>query len=215
MGPDWQPLGKPRHGHEVEFDALYEELVRSKDVDSSIWDRFAKIEISPYETLGAPRVGTDAEAGRWALLEYRNRPWRKLFVSRRKWMKVFNGYYVLDLVPRNDGIPAYSNGGRGSYCEVFSFRGKFLELCNDLLSEELLGEAWTHHTAAELMDYGARLHDRAVAYAEMHRVTEVLASRDPPREELEEPSSQAHIVISAARWCQFWGGRGHGMVADF
>ena len=147
MGLDWQPLGKPKSGHEAEFNGLYEEIFEAEIKDQSLWKRLREIAISPYETLGAPRVGFDAEADRWAAEEYSKRPWKKLFVSRRKWRKIFHGYYVLDLVPLNDGIPVYSNGGAGSYCEVFSFRAKFLEDCQDVLGEELLGEGWIHHTA--------------------------------------------------------------------
>ena len=63
-------------------------------------------------------------------------------------------------------MPAYSNGGYDSYCELFSFRAKFLEDCQDVLGEELLGAGWTHHTAAELKDYGTRLRDRAASFAD-------------------------------------------------
>lgn len=217
MGLDWQPLGKPKRGHEAAFDELFEELVSSASRDPSLWDRFAKIEISPYETLGAPRVGTDAEADRWALREYRRRPWKKLFVSRRKWMEVFHGYYVLDLVPPNDGIPVYSNGGRGSYCEVFAFRAKFLDGCGDVLDQELLSEAWGHHTAADLLDYGTRLRAGAASFAGREGVTGVLGQRYRPDwlNDWDHPATKAHIADSAARWCLYWAERGHGMIADY
>jgi len=216
MGLDWLPLGKPKPGHEAEFLNLFEELLLFQKKDAAMQTRWEEIQISPYETLGVPRVGFDPEADRWAAEQYPKRPWKKLFVSRRKFMRVLHGYYVEDLVPPIDGLPHYSNGGVGSYCDVLSFRGKFLEYCEDALDEELIGEAWTSHNAADLMDYGARLRDRAVAYAEKEKVSNVLPFRDSPdTEELEDPASQAHIVISAARWCAFWGERGHGMIADF
>jgi hypothetical protein len=214
MGLDWQPLGKPRLGHEAEFDALYEELFDNHD--QSLWERMGAIEISPYETLGAPRVGIDPEADRWADAQYSGRPWKKLFVSRRKFRQVLHGYYVLDLVEKNDGVPAYSNGGIGSYCEIFSFRGKFLAVCEDVLGKDLLGEAWVHHRADELNDYGIQLRDRAAAFAEDSDVTEVLGQRYlPSGHDPDGPAEQAHIVDSAARWCLFWSARGHGMIADF
>lgn len=217
MGLDWVPLGKPKPGREAEFEALYEELTEEYERDVTLWERFSVVEITPYETLGAPRVGTDAEADSWAAEQYRNRRWKMLFTSRRKWMEIFNGYYALQLLPPNDGIPTYSNGGYGSYCEVFTFRGKFLEDCLDALGDELLGEAWEHHTARELMIYGTRIAERALSFAKEHRVTGVLGRRYRPDwlNDWDHPASQVHIVDSAARWCRYWGERGHGMIADF
>ncbi len=217
MGLDWQPLGKPKPGHEAEFDELYDEVFDAGNKDESLMERLRQIAITPHETLGAPRVGFDAAADRWAAEEYAKRPWKRLFVSRRKWRKIFQGYYVIDLVPPNDGIPAYSNGGRGSYCEVYSFRAQFLDACEDMLAEELWGEAWAHHRAAELRDYGAKLRDRAAAFAAEHGVPHVLGQRHLADSitDWEHPAAKAHIVDSAARWCLFWGERGHGMFADF
>jgi len=216
MGLDWQPLGKPKPGHEAEFEDLFMELFIHQQHDQAKHARLSAIEISPYETIGAPRVGFDPAADRWASEQYPKRPWRKLFVSRRKFMRVFHGYYVMDLAPPSDGVPPYTNGGIGSYCEVFAFRGKFLESCEDVLGETLLHEAWVSHNATDLREYGAKLRDRAVAYAEREQVSDVLPLRDPPDHvDAEKPAGQAHIVISAARWCAFWSERGHGMIADF
>jgi hypothetical protein len=217
MGLDWQPLGKPKPGHEAEFDKLYDEIFDFDNKDASLWERLWAIASSPYETLAAPRVGFDAEADRWAAKEYAKRPWKRLFVSRRKWRKIFDGYYVLDLVPQNDGMPQYTNGGRGSYCEAYTFRAKFLEFCEDMLAEELWGEAWAPHRPAELADYGTRLLNHAAAFAEKHGLADVLGQRDLPASvtDWEHPAAKAHIVDSAARWCLFWGERGHGMYPDF
>lgn len=217
MGLDWQPLGKPKPGHEAEFDKLYEEIFDFDNKDKSLWEQLRAVAISPYETLGAPRVGFDAEADRWAAEAYSKRPRKRLFVSRRKWRKVFHGYYVLDLVPPNDGTPAYSNGGPDSYCEAFTFRAKFFDFCEDMLGEELSGEAWVPHRPAALTDYGTRLRDHAVAFAEGRGVAAVLGQRLLPEwvTDWEDPATKAHIVNSAARWCLFWGGRGHAMYPDF
>lgn len=100
MGLDWQPLDKPKPGHEAEFDKLYKEIFDFDNKDESLWEQLRAVAISPYETLGAPRVGVDAEADRWAAEEYSKRPRKRLFVSRRKWRKIFHGYYVLDLSRR-------------------------------------------------------------------------------------------------------------------
>ena len=138
-------------------------------------------------------------------------------MSRSKFVQKFHGLYVLELLPESDGLPAYSNGGTDSYCESYTFRAKFLEGCADVLDEELLMEAWGHHTAAELMDYGKRLSEAARAFAQKHEVADVLGKRLPPQPvtDWDDPAVQAHIVDSAARWCAFWSERGHGMIADF
>jgi hypothetical protein len=217
MGLDWQPLGKPKAGQEAEFEVLYERMCGPEDREPTLLKRMWEIAISPYETLAAPRVGSDARADRWAMDRYPKRPWKKLFVSRRKFMRVFQGYYVLDLVPPNDGLPVYTNGGPGSYCDIFAFRAQFFVDCADMLGGELLGEAYLHHQPAELTAYGTRLRARAVTYAAEHRVTVVLGQRDVPEEadDLAHPAAQAHVVDSAGRWCLFWGERGHGMLADY
>ena len=217
MGLDWQPIDKPKPGHEAAFDSLYEEIVDSAKRTKSSWTRMGEIGISPYETLDAPRVGYDAAADQWSNREYAMRPLKKLLVSRRKWQEIFHSYYVLDLVPPNDGVPVYSNGGLGSYCEVYTFRARFLDFCEDMLALELLGEAWEHHRAGELRDYGARLREQAAAFAEQQGVTDVLGKRYLPEtiDDWEHPATKAHIVDSAARWCLFWGERGHGMFADY
>jgi hypothetical protein len=192
MGLDWQPLGKPKPGHEAEFEKLFEELFIDQTNDDAMRDRLEQIQISPYETLGVPRVGFDPAADRWAAERYPKRPWKKLFVSRSKFMRALHGYPVMDLVPPNDGLPHYTNGGIGSYCDVFTFRGKFLEYCEDVLDETLLGEAWVSHTAADLMEYGTKLRDRAVAYAEREKVSGVLPLRDlPDAADVEGPGGQA------------------------
>jgi len=217
MGLDCLPLGKPKEGREAEFDALFKELVWSTRPDPSLWDRLAKITISPYETLKAPRVGTDAEADRWALQGYLERPQRLSSMSQDEWMKEFHGYYVLDLVPRNDGIPVYTAGGLGSYVDSFSFRGQLLNDCRDVLGK-LVDEAWGHQKAVELVDYGARLHRRVAAFAEKQGMTEILGQEDRPDwldDDFDHPASKIHVADSAARWCRYWGERGHGMIADF
>ena len=69
----------------------------------------------------------------------------------------------------------------------------------------------------DLTDRQRQVLDFIRAFAERHGLTGMLAQRDPPEteEEQESPTGQVHIVISAARWCLFWGERGHGMLADF
>ena len=217
MGLDWQPLGRPKPGHEAEFNRLFEKLMDGVRAATRARERMRAIEVSPFETLGAPRIGFDEQADRWAEEQYRQRPATEPSVSLESFMQDLHGCYVLEILPWNDGLPPYTNGSFGGWCELYSFRAQFLDICEDVIDEDLLKEAWGDHTAAELVDYGGRLRDRAVAFAERHGLTGMLAQRDPPEteEEQESPAGQVHIVISAARWCLFWGERGHAMLADF
>jgi hypothetical protein len=217
MGLDWHPLGKPKPGREAEFDKLYKKILYAFRDPEALWKKLQELAVSPYETLRAPRVGFDADADRWSAERFSKRPEKQLSVSECEWGQMFHGYYVLDLVLPNDGIPIYSNGGAGGYCEAFSFRAQFLKDCRDVLGEDLLGEGWVHHTAVELKDYGTRLRACVASFADRAGVTEVLGRRDRPDwlSDWEHPASKAHIMDSAARWCLFWSERGHGLIADF
>ena len=95
-----------------------------------------------------------------------------------------------------------------------SFRGKFLELCDEIIGQDLLNAAWSSMLAEELAEWGDALAEAVEAYAKAHNVTGVLGR---PSVEFEEDTAQtkAHIVDSAARWARFWSRRGHGSEAYF
>jgi hypothetical protein len=215
MGLDWNPLGKPKTGFEAEFDSLFRQLSELPRDDSrvnSLQQRFLEIQVTPYETLRAPRVGFDPDANEWIESAYPRR--REKALSLAEFTRQMHGYYVLELVPKNAGIPVYSNGETGGYCEIFSFRAQFLGDCESMLGEGLLEEAYRHHTASELAKYGQQLRDLATAFAKQYGVTAILDQRQSP-DDVEGPAWQAHIAISAARWCLFWSEHGHGMEADW
>jgi hypothetical protein len=217
MGLDWDPLGKPKPGHEPEFGELFEELILSESGDKSLWARWYEITIDPTETLQAPRIGFDARADAWIAERYPGRSLRRPFLTRAKFVKNFHGIHVLELMEPNDGLPFYSNGFFGGRVDCNSFRGQILRECQDVLEDELITEAWGHYLANELAAYGAKLRDRAAAFAEKNNLRDVIDRREPPEgiDELDHPAMQAHIVSAAAKWCHFWSERGHGMRADF
>ena len=74
MGLDWQPLGRPKPGHEAEFNRLFDKLMDGVRAATRARERMRAIEVSPFETLGAPRIGFDEQADRWAEEQYRQRP---------------------------------------------------------------------------------------------------------------------------------------------
>lgn len=215
MGLDWNPIGKARPGFEGEFEQLFlqiGQLRRGDPAEEAVQKRFWEISKSPYETLAAPQVGFDPRADEWARQRFPNRNDKSLTLE--KFLAGMRGYYVLDLVPVNDGLPVYTNAHIASYCDKFSFRAQFLKDVEDMLGSALLDEAFVHHNAQELAEYGQRLCDCATEFAKLNGVLGILDQREPPGLE-NSPKSRTHIVISAARWCLFWSGHGHGMEADW
>jgi hypothetical protein len=250
MGLDWEPFGKPKPGCEPEYWTLVGQLtkeehwlqpspVRHSPIPAGeSWESLRKklqaIEIPPYEALRAPRVGSDPAADAWIRSQYGNVPNRPAPVD--EWVRKFDGFYVVALVPENDGLPVYSNHGLSSSFERWSFRAQFLRGCEDILGDALLKEAWVRHTASQLADYGKRLMNCAATYAETHGVADVLALRSLDNvagtgmadvayvgvgqavdrdDTTESPRFKAHLIASAARWAAYWASHGHGLYANY
>ena len=133
-------------------------------------------------------------------------------------LKEFDGYYVVRLV-ECDGVPKYSNGGLYDGADETSFRGAFLKDCKDVLSRNLLKQAWNHKFPEEAVAYGKAL----IATAEIAAVTDKPTRQRSLLSRLgltkdREPipiSEQLAIVRSAGRWFVFWGERGHAIRAWF
>jgi len=235
VGLDWNPLGKPKPGFEAEFYALLGQLTKveswlqpspvshaliSAGTDSNaLRQRLFDIQISPYETLGSPQVGRDPEADAWIKSKYETAPNKPASID--EWVRQFQGYYAVALLPDNDGLPVYSNSALSGPWERWSFRAKFLDDCRNVLGDGLFYEAWFHHAPAQLADYGVRLMNCASVYAAANDVSHVLHMRsldeaDALRaKETSSPLHKAHIIASAARWATYWSLRGHGQEADY
>ena len=226
MGLDWNPIGRPKPGSEGEFDDLFRLLTSPEKPTltalllgagslrrrrEQMRQRFLALQITPYETLAAPRVGSDDAADRWVQDQFARRKDQSL--SQAAFMRLMQGYYVLDLLPPCDGLPVYSNSGLNGGAERYSFRAQFLRDCREILGKALLEEAYRHHRAVELVGFGRKLERCATDFAQRNGVAAILDERQPPAE-TEGPAAKAHILIAAARWCLFWGEGGHGMEAD-
>ena len=224
MGLDWLPGSKPKSGHEEECEAIIlalDEESRSekkgligrlfsrkpeKEVDTeALTERFHEITIPAYETLDAPRVGYDEAANEWAR---KMRAEQNPDVPEEEWLKHHHGYYVLDLAPPCDGLPRYTNAPLG-YVEAYSFRAKFLEDCTDAIGDELFTRGYGRMTAPELAAYGRKLIACGESWAAEHDVD--IGAMNPEAEDfdLESPEGKVDIILSAGRWCVFWGERGH------
>ena len=227
MGLDWNPIGKPKPGHEEEFETLFR-LLNGNRMTGSFLERFKQlfhrfdreaatkrwfeIQISPFVTVRAPQVGLDPQADEWARARYREGP--KKDKTEAQFLEELKGYYVVALAPPCDGIPYYSNGAAG-YVEPYSFRAQFITNdCKDIIGSELLERCYHSCLAPGLAGLGTELRSRARDYAFKHGISHVEAIRELDAPE-GSPESKAHILIAAAKWCEYWSSRGHGLEAYF
>lgn len=202
MGLDLTVEGCPKPGNENEWRRLLERSFDEEDLSETEIKRFREISIPAYERIGAPRVGHDSAANEWILKARKAKAPEEVATV----LKEFDGYYVVRLV-ECDGVPKYSNGGLYDGADETSFRGAFLNNCTDVLSRNLLKQAWNHKFPEEAVAYGKAL----IATAE------VAAATDKPRRQRSllsrlglvkdrEPipiSEQLAIVRSAGRWFVF------------
>lgn len=226
MGLDWNPIGKPKPGAEEEFAALFKQLgelptrpgwfekirLRRRGIDrEAIKNRWYEIQITPYETLGAPRVGESAEADAWARQRYNEM--KEPRPPEDEFMKEMQDYYVLALLPPNDGLPPYSNWTAG-YVERFSFRAEFLRLCKDIVPEDTFAKCYESCLAPGLADLGQELRTCAASYAKQKNLEHIEFAKDVEFQE-DSPETKLDILYAAARWCEYWSSRGHGLEADW
>jgi hypothetical protein len=207
MGLDWNPGNKPKPGHEAEFERLFHELQKP-----SVWwrrrkeRRFSEITVSAFETLAAPRVGIDTAATAWALERYRE---KTRDATEQEWIAKLHGTFVVDLLRPSDGIPRYSNGATGGYVEPFSFRAQFLTDCEYIIGSGRLEEAYVSKLPENFLQYGEQLQKTFDVFAAARGLSEDDLSSDDP----DSPVFHADVVLSAAKWCRFWAGKGHCLEA--
>ena len=213
MGLDLVVEGCPKPGHEHEWKKLLKRSFADEELSEAETARFQEISIPGYERIGAPRVGYDDAANEW-ILKARNVKTREDAIAV---LEEFKGHYVVRLV-ECDGVPKYSNGALYEGADETSFRGAFLQDCQDVLSKSLLNDAWNHKFPEAAVAYGKAL----LAAADAPDA----AGRTPKRRRTflsrlgmaKEPKSvaiadQLDIVRAAGRWFIFWGERGHAIRA--
>ncbi len=227
MGLDWNPIGKSQAGHEEEFEKLFN-LLGDNPVAGSLLGKFRQlfhrfdrdeatkrwfeIQISPFVTVQAPQVGIDPRADEWAKARYRENPPEDK--TEVQFLEELKGYYVVALAPQCDGIPYYSNGSAG-YVELYSFRAEFITNdCKDIVGKELLEKCYHSCLAPGLASLGTELRACANNFASKHDVSHVESVRELDAPE-GSPESKAHILFAAAKWCEYWSSRGHGLEAYF
>jgi hypothetical protein len=211
----WNPLGKPKKGSEAEFLRLFKLMRSLRAIDreainrSALDKRWEQIQVTPYETLNTPRVGTDEAADMWAVARYR--AWTDPTQTESEFLQEMKGFYVLQLLPKCDGLPWYSNGGIGD-TELFSFRAQLLRTCEEVIGRTTMERCYKSCLAPALEELGEDLQALATQYADKMGVTHVESS---PRSNFDEggAAQKAHIVLCAAKWCKYWSHRDHGLAA--
>jgi len=207
LGLDWNPGNRPKLGFEAEFrrlaDGIREQRVEEGSPDHK-W--FFEISITAYETLQVPRVGSDPRADEWIRRKYNQQPQQ---MSKAEWVQRFQRFYVVELVPPCDGIPRYSNGSPGGYVELFSFRAQFLRDCESLVPARLLDAAYESKLPEATIAYGRELLSVGEAFARENALDPLNCVASDEDLNGATPRYRADIVLSAGRWCVFWGERGH------
>ena len=215
MGLDLIVEGCAKPGYEQEWRRLLKRSFADAELSKAEVARFQEICIPGCERIGAPRVGHDSAANRW-ILEARK---AKAPEDEAAVLKEFEGHYVVRLA-ECDGVPKYSHGGLYEGADETSFRGAFLNDCRDVLSKDLLNEAWNHKFPEEAVAYGQALvaaADAAQAAGKAPKRRRTLLSRLGLAKERDPVAieEQLAIVRAAGRWFIFWGERGHPIRAWF
>jgi hypothetical protein len=215
MGLDLTVEGCAKPGYEQEWHHLLVLSFADEELSEAEVARFQAISIPGYQRIGAPQVGFDDAANEW-ILKARNPETPEEATAV---LKEFEGYYVVRLV-ECDGVQKYSNGGLYTGADETSFRGSFLDDCKDVLSKDLLNDAWNHKFPEEAVTYGKALLAAAEAVESAGRTPKrrltLLARLGMTKEQ--EPvaiAEQLDIVRAAGRWFVFWGERGHAIRAWF
>ena len=215
MGLDLIVEGCAKPGHEQEWRELLNRSFADKELSETEVARFQVISIPGYQRIGAPRVGSDSVANDWILQARKAKTPEEIAAV----LKEFDGYYAVRLL-ECDGVPKYSNAGLYDGADDTSFRGAFLSDCGNVLTRDLLNDAWNHKLPDEAVAYGRSLVAAAdTAEAEGRRekrrggILSILGlSKDREPMPIAE---QIEVVRSAGRWFIFWGERGHPIRAWF
>lgn len=200
MGLDLLVESCAKPGHEGEWRRILERRFDDEELSEAEIERFHEISIPGYERIDAPRVGHDEAADQWMIKDSGAETPEEAATI----LQEHEGYYVVRLV-QCDGVPKYSNGGAYDGVDETSFRGAFLNDCQDVIAEDLLHQAWEHKFPEQAVAYGKALlasADAAQARPEAAKKDDAVALTD-----------QLDIVRACGRWYIFWGERGHPILA--
>ncbi|MCP4242366.1 MAG: hypothetical protein GY772_17565 [bacterium] len=166
--------------------------------------------VCPWSTLGVPVVGRDPKADAWVRRNFSDvepSQFRGSFASAEEALSALDG----EPLRSAEMVPEENKVGLGMVTGISvgatSFRGKVLGFI-PWLPRRFADEAYLDHDAPGLADYGARLMEVAKDFSARVR----RSGGDP---HCERSNEQVLRLTAAARWCLYWGVRGHGMWAWF
>lgn len=165
---DWCLKRKARPGFEEDFEAL-SNLPDGEKPDEEAWNR---VSVSPYETLGVPRIGIDEAATKYFLEEIVPSH-RTEVAQRRERGQPDDGYTAFwskpdaELVASETGrwVPALVDYKlstvTGMIAGAFDFRGKVVSH-SDLLPDDLRNEAYEDMDPPQMAEYAGQIEEAAV-----------------------------------------------------
>ncbi len=213
MELEWEPLAAPKRGYEQEFQDLLARLAHTTGPKRmQLLDWLANVSIPTFTTIGAPRVGLDAQADEWlrARVEKSNR-----LAELEQIKQEMYGESVLELLPPCDGFPVYSNHKVDDRLDRYSFHADLLSNVKDALGPALVQKAHTMLPAAEHELFAGELHEVATKFAEEHSLPAHVATIREPVFPEGSPERNGHVLFAAAKWCTYWALRGYGLAASF
>ncbi len=210
MGLEWEPLPTPKRGYEKEYESLFKKLATaapSRREQLASW--FSDVSVAPFETIGAPRVGFDAEADEWlrARIEKTNRLGELEAIQAD-----MRGYYVLELLPPCDGFPVYSNHKNDEHLDRYAFHAELLRGVADALGDELCDRAATMMLPAAHTTFAADLTAAATKFSTENSLPENVATIREPVFPEGSTEYKGHVLHAAAKWSTYWSGRGYGLA---
>jgi len=222
MGLDLLVEGRPKPGHEAEWRQILMRSFNEEKPKKGDEDRYKEITIMDYEQVGTPRVGSDPAADAW-IIETRQAETPEEIATA---LEDFRGYYAVALA-ECDGVPKFNQAAHGYGADETSFRGKFFDFCEDVLTPDLIAGAYQHRFPEDAIAYGRAL--LAAADAATANGPLPLPPPPPPRtgffarflgqprqqERSDELSfdEQLDVVRTGGKWFLFWGERGNAIRA--
>lgn len=213
MGLEWEPLARPKRGHEQEYADLFRKLATAPESRrEQILSWIAKVVDPPFTTIDAPRVGYDEAADEWlrARIEKSNR------LPELEQIRVeMHGYCVLELMPPCDGFPVYSQHMVRDDLDRYSFHAELLIPLSETLGPELTDRAHSMLLLEAHREFAAQLHEIATKFAKDHALPEQVATIREPVFPEGTTERSGHILFAAAKWCAYWSGREYGLAVAF